>query len=268
LSTQLGKEPVVKVTNCYSNHLISFQIFIVVKSPFCFKCGNELTKETVTKEHIPAKVFYSSLPAEYKVNLMTIPACRKCNEDHSKFDAVMRDAIGIMNEHNILHNELTKKAVSSILTASKLERLTFGDDGRVIAVEFDLDDFNDLALKTHYGIFYDRYEMPIPQYCATSVEWHGVTYEQVAVYEEEVIGKYGWNSIGHEDVFRYQMQDMHVTEDGKLYSTGSLTGAIMVVSVMEFYRSFKFYGLSVRKNFLKQENKKRNGGSSDQYSLI
>ncbi|MFM1998477.1 MAG: hypothetical protein RL204_424 [Bacteroidota bacterium] len=215
----------------------------------CFKCGKCLTNETITREHIPAKAFYTGLPEEYKVNLLTIPACLECNQAHAKIDETMRDAIGIMNDKNQDHEEITRKAVKSILRKSKFTNLFFDENGKVVAVNFELNNFLDSALKTHLGIFFAKYGVPIPENFDTRIVFEGKPFQDLHVYESEVVQKYGWEVIGHADVFRYQIQDINAAEDGSVFSKGDFRNSIMVLSVMVFYNQFKFYGVTVDTDF-------------------
>ena len=63
-----------------------------MKNMYCYNCRIKLKKEIQNKEHIPAQAFYGGYGSEFKVNRITVPACRKCNEDYSKTDQELRDA--------------------------------------------------------------------------------------------------------------------------------------------------------------------------------
>lgn len=90
----------------------------------CYNCGIDLNEENKTREHIPAKNLFAGYSDEYKKNLLTVPACRKCNEEFSKTDQQVRDAIGIMNEDDQKKHEATRRSVKSILRQPKgLDRL-------------------------------------------------------------------------------------------------------------------------------------------------
>ncbi len=43
---------------------------------YCYAC----TKESVSREHVPAQSFF---PKGYRNNLITVPSCRKHNQDNS-----------------------------------------------------------------------------------------------------------------------------------------------------------------------------------------
>ena len=83
--------------------------------PLCYNCGQEFDKEKITREHIPAQNTFVGYPDNYKSNRLVVPACFDCNNRYSKIDQEIRDAIGIMNEDNELQNEMTAKAVRSIM---------------------------------------------------------------------------------------------------------------------------------------------------------
>ena len=80
----------------------------------CYNCGIDLNKSIKTKEHIPAKAYFVGYGDDYKNNRITVPACRKCNDQYSKLDNEIRDAIGVSNENEADLMELTRKSTKSI----------------------------------------------------------------------------------------------------------------------------------------------------------
>ena len=64
----------------------------------CYNCRKKISKKESTKEHIPAKALFSGYGIEFKENRITVYACEKCNNDYSKIDQEIRNAIGVTND--------------------------------------------------------------------------------------------------------------------------------------------------------------------------
>jgi hypothetical protein len=56
---------------------------------WCAICG---VREATTRDHVPPKAIFHE---PYPNNLITVPACAKCNNEGSKFDAELRVVIGM-----------------------------------------------------------------------------------------------------------------------------------------------------------------------------
>lgn len=80
----------------------------------CYNCGNEFPEENITREHIPAQNLFVGYGNEYKVNRLVVPACFDCNNQYSQIDQEIRDAIGIMNNHNDDQIELTRNRLNQL----------------------------------------------------------------------------------------------------------------------------------------------------------
>ena len=50
----------------------------------CYNCRKVLEKENKTKEHIPAKNLFRGFNQKLSNNIITVPACKKCNEEFGK----------------------------------------------------------------------------------------------------------------------------------------------------------------------------------------
>ena len=65
----------------------------------CYNCGIELNKENLSVEHVPAKNLYDDLDDTFKINRITVPACKRCNGIYSKIDQEIRDVLAIKNDN-------------------------------------------------------------------------------------------------------------------------------------------------------------------------
>ena len=49
----------------------------------CYNCGKILKPNEITREHIPARNLFEGYDEQYKVQRITVKACRKCNQEYS-----------------------------------------------------------------------------------------------------------------------------------------------------------------------------------------
>ena len=220
----------------------------------CYNCTKELDKRSVTKEHIPAKANFVGFSNEYKVNRITVPACYKCNQDYSTIDQEIRDAIGIMNENNEMHNVITEMAVSSLLKQKNAnERLIF-KSGIVLGVVFDREIFKKLHIKNFKGIFYYEFGLPISNdfifevileekfEIASKYKWFNTLYNYVSDQNETKVS-------GHRDIFEYKLKKMNLNENNELNEIGQLEDAKAFVGFINYLDSMKVVILAIREEF-------------------
>jgi len=226
----------------------------------CYNCGIELTNETNHVEHIPAKNLFKTYPDEYKKNLLTIPACYDCNIGlYSKIDHEIRDAIGILNEKDDLKNEMTEKAVRSIMRKSNWKERVFSIDGGTgLEVSFSYDDIEKLHIKNFKGLFYSKYGHTIPDNYEIRIIAEGdeenEKLQRVNDYFREYIDyEMDWSFIGHPEVFKYKIKAMIPGEDDMFYDGDNLEEAIGFVCTMEYHGALKPLVIAQTKEFIDEE---------------
>lgn len=211
----------------------------------CYNCGIELTDLTNHGEHIPAKNIFATLPTEYKLQLLKVPACLPCNNSYSKIDQEIRDAIGILNDKNDLLNELTKKSVASIMRRKNWkDRVIIGENGTEIEVSFSYNEFKTLHIKNFKGLFYSKYGFPIsPEYKIDIISEYeeGLNIQKIAdsMYEYINYENDSWPYIGHEEVFKYKLKAMVDGKDGLFYDKEDITGAVGFVCALNYFDQIK-----------------------------
>jgi len=219
----------------------------------CYNCGIELTNKTNHKEHVPAKNIFATYPPEYKLELLTVPACFTCNNKFSKIDQEIRDAIGVLNNNNELQKEMSLKAAKSILRSSNwINRVISIDGGQKLEVSFNYNDLKKLHIKNFKGLFYKKYGFPIsdkdnkcdpPRYEIEIIAEGDESNERLQSiskllynYANEGIE---WNTIGHEDVFQYKMKAMILGENGVIYDAPDIKEALGFVCIMHYHKTIK-----------------------------
>jgi len=60
----------------------------------CYLCGDELVKnKNKSKDHVPPDCIF---PQEKPPNLITVPCCKKCNEEYKQLDERMRNYLALL----------------------------------------------------------------------------------------------------------------------------------------------------------------------------
>jgi len=223
----------------------------------CYNCGIELTDETNHVEHIPAKNLYRTYPPEYKENLLTVPACYDCNIGlYSKIDQEIRDAVGIQNENDDLQQEMTEKAVRSIMRKSNWKERVFSiDNGKSLEVSFSYNDIEKLHIKNFKGLFYEKYGLPISDEHEIKIIAEGdeenEKLQRVDSYFREYINdEMDWTSIGHPSVFKYKIKAMIPGENDLFYDGDNLEDAIGFVCTMEYHGILKPLVIAKKTSFI------------------
>ncbi|ELE7134575.1 hypothetical protein RB977_004061 [Vibrio harveyi] len=125
----------------------------------CVYCCNEIEEGEFAREHVPPKSFFKKGTS----NLITIPACRECNNKKSSDDELVRnifamsDLIAINPDHQFFMDKTLKaikrpqkaQFVESVI-ASSHEVLT--EDGTKTAFEFDAQKVMDWVGKNALGL--------------------------------------------------------------------------------------------------------------------
>tara|TARA_R110002073_G_C9489403_1_gene580700 strand:+ start:4945 stop:5631 length:687 start_codon:yes stop_codon:yes gene_type:complete len=226
----------------------------------CYNCGIELTNETNHVEHIPAKNLFKTYPDEYKKNLLTIPACYDCNIGlYSKIDHEIRDAIGVLNEKDDLKNEMTAKAVRSIMRKSNWKERVFSiEDGKSLEVSFSYNDIEKLHIKNFKGLFYAKYGVPISDEYQIRIIAEGdeenEKLQRVNNYFREFIDfEMDWSFIGHPEVFQYKVKAMIPGENDMFYDGDNLEEAVGFVCTMEYHGALKPLVIAQTTEFINEE---------------
>ena len=174
----------------------------------CYNCGVDLTKETATREHIPAKCLFEGFADTHKVNRLTVPACRECNNKCSDADEEFRNMIGILSK-NPANDGITQKAIKSIERKylSAPEKFFINSMNRPIPVEIDRDKIEAFNKKNFKGLFYYKYGFPLPANYELLVhidetDWSN-SLLQIIGY---LVNNFNWKHSGHEDIFKYIIQ--------------------------------------------------------------
>lgn len=232
----------------------------------CYNCRRELDKSIKTKEHIPAQAFYVGYSEEYKINRITVPACKKCNEGFSKTDQELRDAIGVTNDKGKHNEEYTRKSISSILKKNGKNKLHFDSLGNVEKVGFEYSPIRKSAIKDFKGIFYYKFGYPL------SKEWRVEIVANFEKQENVVIAAKGmyayvnkginWSVSGHEDIFRYKLKTLVPDIHGVINDTGEVDKAVSIASILEYHKRFSFVVVAAKheriNSLIKRPKKKKN----------
>lgn len=226
----------------------------------CYNCGKYISWKEKTKEHIPAKSLFSGYSEEYKINRITVSACNKCNNEYSKIDNELRDAIGVTNENlnDESARELSRKSVKSILARKNANRrLFFNKENNVSAVKFNYSKFRRIVIKDFKGIFHFEFGFPI------SNEWK---IELISEFEQNknikqaipdifqfLASGIDWSISGHKDIFKYKFKLMFPRKDGIVEETDDLTISNNMACVQFYHGIFGFIVIATRRKWLNSQ---------------
>jgi hypothetical protein len=230
----------------------------------CYNCGVELNDQNRTREHIPAQNTFAGYPNEYKVNRLTVPACFECNNKYSKTDQEIRDAIGIMNDDNALQQELSRKAVASIMRNHNWPERIEWKNGKVGGVLFNYNTFRELHIKNFKGVFYQKYGFPIPEEYEIQIiaegDYDDLKLNNIAKFLTDYV--YDGGDIkfsGHPDIFQYKTKTITPMEDGlTINDSPTLDNALGIVGVLDYHKNIKAVIIAAKKDYL-QSIYKKNG---------
>ncbi len=224
----------------------------------CYNCGSILIDSNKTREHIPARNLYNGFPIEFKKDLITVPACLSCNQQYSKIDQIIRDAIGIMNEDDEKQNELTRQSVKSILRNSNWEsRIERNSNGDVIAINFSYDELKDLHIKNFKGLIYKLYGIPLPDRFKIEIVTDGdEVFENIlgtAKYMYDYVDSFNdWNESGHKDVFMFSIKTLAQDLDQQLVDSGDINNCLAVIGVLVYHKKLCAVIVAAEIDFLEQ----------------
>lgn len=234
----------------------------------CYNCSIELTKENRTKEHIPAQNTFIGYPPEYKLNRLTVPACFDCNNQYSKFDAEIRDAIGIMNENDPKQAELTRKAVESIMRDKNWPQRVEIINGKVESVTFSYDTFKQLHIKNFKGLFYDKYGIPLPDEFQIEIiaegDFEDVKLDNIAQLFAGYLAEGGdFKVSGHPDIFQYKLKTLTPMYDGdQINDSPTLENALGVVGILIYHKNIEAVIIAAKKDYLESIKSKSDNNKS------
>ena len=130
----------------------------------CYLCE----EEKCSVEHVPAKCFFPE-ESENRKDLITVPSCKKHNEDTSKDDEYVRNIICMsIGNNSIAYQQFIKKVLKSFEHSPALQNQTLQTTKQVFvkeqqnlqqtfAFEIDRDRFDKVMKKIGYALYYHEF---------------------------------------------------------------------------------------------------------------
>jgi hypothetical protein len=221
---------------------------------YCYDCGIEITKNNRTVEHVPAKNLYEGFSEKFKMNRITVPACRECNQKYSKIDQEIRDALAVKNADPAKMAELTGKGVRSIFRRKNWkDRLHVDVNGHVEAVEFSYDELKQLHIKNFKALFYRKYGFPLPKDFMIEIIADGddnMAPAAAVLYDYATI-QTQWEVSGSEEVFKFILKDITI-DRGKdvIYESKQFEKCEAVVGILVYHDSIAAVVSAGRQEFI------------------
>lgn len=176
----------------------------------CYNCGIEIESNEATAEHIPAKNLFTGYDNKYKVNLITVHACSKCNGGYSPTDEEFRNMIGVISKHKE-NNKITEKSIRSILRKDKqLTRLDFNRLNKVSGVTFSKGTIEEFHKKNFKGLFKHQYDKILSDNYELWVNIDENDWSNLSLGILGFLKMFDWKHSGHPDIFTYKLQPFRV----------------------------------------------------------
>jgi len=157
----------------------------------CYAC----TKKSISREHVPAQCFF---PKGFKNNLLTVPSCKKHNQDNSKNVEYIRDIITTCFQvNNVGFTQFENKTFKSVTRNSKLIHKLFeesspalikGKETRAIEIDLNIFDtvFNLIGKALYYHDFKKRFTHKFKIYPASFFFNHGTSVDNKKKFFEVI----------------------------------------------------------------------------------
>lgn len=177
----------------------------------CYNCGCELTKDKVTREHIPMKALFEGYPKDNLTELFTVPACNYCNNKYSKIEEDFRNLIAIWstNEEVDISSGILQKALRSHKLQSKIKK------SQDYSITFNVQDYINVHIKNFKGLYYHQYGMPLLSTYQIIVledlsDKNNISLRLSLILKimRERIKFKDLLAIGHKDIFQYKIEDI------------------------------------------------------------
>jgi hypothetical protein len=177
---------------------------------FCFICHKEISRKAgnETVEHIPMRSLFEGYESEHKINRITVPCCRECNNETSLLDEEFRNFIGSISD-SPRHIGMADKTVKSVLDYRKMyDRIHEDPDTGRLGLLTPVEAVAEYQKKIFRGLFYHQYKITLPPNLKLSVdlglkdEIRTTTERMIQYYERNFPVKYS----GSPTVFRYILQ--------------------------------------------------------------
>jgi hypothetical protein len=176
----------------------------------CYNCSKKLDRISETKEHIPAKSLFEGYDESYKVNRITVSACKECNGKYSPTDEEFRNMMGIISEKTE-DKKITEKSVSSVLRKDKqFERLCFNSFGKVSGVTFSQGTIEEFHIKNFKGLFMYEYGIVLPEKYTVVVNMNENDWSETMKGILGFFELFDWKFSGHPDIFQYKLQPLRI----------------------------------------------------------
>lgn len=232
------------------------------QNKICYNCGQPLTSNNATVEHVPARNLYDGFDNQYKVNLITVPACYSCNQFYSKVDQEIRDALAIKSDNLEQKRRMTEKGVRSILRRSNWrDRSYFNNEGKVIAVDFSYDDLKQIHIKNFKALFFRKYGFPVPDNFDIEIVSDGDDDKKVdrakVLYDYAQLDKQ-FEYSGYPDIFKFILKDLtYDISSDNFYESGKFDKLIGVTGLLIYHENIGAVVLAGKKDFIESSNPNR-----------
>lgn len=208
---------------------------------FCYDCGEPLAglgKESINKEHIPAKCLARGFEKKLTHDLITIKAKKSCNSSYSHLDDELRNFVAFYIDGKG-NQSMLEKAFRSIVKKEE-SRFQLKESG--LSIKFDPEIIDLLNEKTFKGLFYHTYKKPLPidrfRIYNLTEEDERINLKEISrfLYVNYIKPIVKWEISGHEDLFRYKIV-MLKQEKRNFTITEDIDEMKITICAMHYYKT-------------------------------
>jgi hypothetical protein len=139
----------------------------------CFNCGKPISRKdgNETVEHIPMQSLFDGYSDDHKVNRITVPCCKECNNATSALDEEFRNWIGSISNLPEMQ-PIADKTIKSILHYKKqFDRIYVDSGAGTVGLLSKPKQTAEYLKKVFKGIFYHQYKYHLPSEYTVAVDF-------------------------------------------------------------------------------------------------
>lgn len=206
----------------------------------CYLCGVLLDKNNSSKDHIPSQCLFYGFPNKYKINRITVPCCKKCNIELSKYENEFRNLIGVTANKNKRLKPICVKSVRELLRNNNLSRLLISCDNKICGIEFSNIPILKSIDKNFKGVFYKINGFRLPNY------FQLYYLSQLDVPQDlnidNCLYSSKWYYSGNENIFKIKIVFLNT----KMEKTLSINNTSFIISKLVFHKNYIYYVIANR----------------------
>lgn len=232
---------------------------------YCYNCGKSVSNESTINEsedvdvvlknhpeHVPAKCFYVDATLDQKRNLITVPACFRCNNKFSSIDDELRNILGITNNSKDKGEKLTNKSVQALLRKNNWQnQVVINRTGQFAAVKFNRDNVYLIYEKNFRALIYHQLGLLLNSDYKILILYDGFQFnidgsysrDEQKTFEKKVLmlsrmlmDNGSWKSSGDKEIFEFIILPLSYNEQNVIIPESDATKAVSFIMMQVYHQ--------------------------------